>query len=177
MRTRRALQWLPGVLITYVLGLALVTVGALRFAGIDSLPGPVHWIGHVLRINQRWSMFAPDPRRTEVWPVVHGRLADGSTIDPLREAPVLEQKPALVSASFPSFRWRLFWAYMMNVGSDDRRFAPLQRGIGEHLCRRWNETHQGPQRLVDLRLEYWLESTDDPGRAPQRHSVFRHLCP
>jgi hypothetical protein len=140
------------------------------------LPGPLLQVVKAVQIHQNWSMFAPDPPAIEQWPVFHGELRDGSVVDPLRTEPPLQQKPALVSASFPSFRWRLYLAYVMQHKPGDPGFEPMQQALGAYLCRDWNASHPDARALDRVRVEYWLEDNRDLLAPPEQLFVYAYDC-
>ena len=137
-------------------------------------------VGRALRINQTWRMFSPDPARSESWLVIEGRLANGESIDPLRNAPVLREKPELLSSVYPDFRWRLL---VVGVASrppieEDVRVGLLH--LANHLCWRWNQRNRGPERFETLRLTRAIEPTAAPGESAaevQMVTVQRSRCP
>jgi hypothetical protein len=168
-----AVQVIAGLLLAYVLAFAGTRVASDVFGLRVSLPGPIVAAGRALRINQGWGMFAPEPRKEEIWPVFHGRMANGRVVDPLRDAPVWRRKPERLSASFPSFRWRLYLAYAMAREPGSRPFELLFGHLGGYLCRRWNAAHAGAERLRAVDVEYWRERS---GGDVERGFVFRHRC-
>jgi hypothetical protein len=112
--------------------------------------------------------------------VIEGRLANGETIDPLRNAPVLREKPELLSSVYPGFRWRLL---LVGVASrppseEDVRVGLLH--LANHLCWQWNQRHRGSERLESLQISRAIEFTAPPGEPPtgvEMVTVQRRRCP
>lgn len=87
--------------------------------------------GRMLGLQQQWKMFAPAPPRADGWYVVAGRRADGSWGDALRAGRALDwRKPALVSATYPSQRWR---KYLVNLSR--KRYAGYRADYARWSCR------------------------------------------
>jgi hypothetical protein len=130
------------------------------------VPQPLRAFAQVLRLDQRWNLFAPRPMTDDGWYVVPGALESGELVDVSRGgAPVrlaqLDQrsKPADVSREFGSYRWR---KYLQNL-RQPRRNARHRELYGAYLCRQWNESHSGAERVAALQLIYVRERTQPPG--------------
>jgi hypothetical protein len=98
-------------------------------------------------------MFAPEPMRTDGWYVVPARLADESRVDALHGGRVRWTKPDDVAASYPNARWRKYLVNLWRPG-----FLSYRDHLADHLCRRWNATHE--TEMVELDLYY----VEQPGR-------------
>jgi hypothetical protein len=75
----------------------------------------LYWIGMLTRTDQKWDMFAPYPLKDDGWYVIEGTNEDGSMIDLSRYAmdgssrrAVSWEKPATVSATYPTSRWQKY---------------------------------------------------------------------
>ena len=179
-RTARLVQAVVAVLLAYVVAYVAADVAKRDYGWGSGLPRPVAMVGRALRINQTWQMFSPDPAAAESWLVIEGRLANGETIDPLRNAPVLREKPELLSSVYSGFRWRLLLVGLASRPpiEEDVRVGLLH--LANHLCWRWNERHRGPERLEGLQLTRAIEPTAPPGESPaevRMITVRRHRCP
>jgi hypothetical protein len=91
----------------------------------------------------RWSMFAPDPLRTDGWYVTPARLQSGERIDVFALSTVRWDRPSDVSATYPDSRWRKYLT-RLRLREDPR----LRRGFAGFLCARWNGTHEDEARSV-----------------------------
>lgn len=167
-----------------------------------AVPEPVRWIGHVLRLDQNWTMFAPQPFRDDGWLLIPGQTLGGEPLDLWTgEAPVMaspeeiaswsvrrystkpeegpiydlsRRKPHHVSAQFPNQRWR---KYIRNLYR--ARYAKMRLYYGQWLCRRHNVGRTGDARLGFFRLVFMREDSPPPGKAtlPVRPiQLWRHRC-
>jgi len=138
---------------------------------------PWNRVASVLRIDQKWGMFAPYPLRDDGWFVVEGELRDGTKVDVRHgreEAPSYD-KPALVSADYKNARWR---KYLMHLWKKDKKkYRPY---YGQYLCRAWNGDADRPARrkLSKLQVHYMLERTPPPGQPARvkKVTILRHNC-
>lgn len=162
------------------------------------VPSEVRWLGHLLRLDQNWNMFAPYPLKDDGWYVIPGVLAGGGEVDlwaggapnwvPVDTSdghkPILHPKnsgleldrtkPELVSSMYPSQRWR---KYMRNIWM--KQYKDLRLYYGKHLCREWNATHRGEERLMTFRMVYMKELTPKPGDPAPRIDpvqIWDHNC-
>ena len=103
-------------------------------------------------LAQAWTMFAPDGAPYDGYWSATGILADGRTIDPLRQlAPEM-----LPQASLRFSRWYKLRDNMVGEPS-------LQLLLLRYACRRM----ESPP-LVEATLRHWQRPTRRPGQAPQR---------
>lgn len=110
---------------------------------------PAQWI----YVDQLWGLFSPDPPVYDGWYVVKGIRADGAEVDPFwHRDSVSFAKPAVLSETM-NIRWREFF-FRLQRDKRDPRWA----SFGRWLCRAWNETHAGPERL-DRAYVYFVEET------------------
>lgn len=108
-----------------------------------TLEGPARWLGDVLRLDQDWGMFAPEPPLVNGWFVLAASLADGSRVDLARNgAPVSFEKPAHVADLFSSAHWQ---KYSDNLS--ETRFRGHWDAYGRYLCRCWNEAHPSKEAV------------------------------
>lgn len=162
-----------------------------------AVPEQIRWIGNVLRLDQKWDMFAPYPMKDDGWYVLPGRLSNGQSVElwrkePTRWVPVdtsdghvpilneldesleLERfKPAEASSEFKSQRWR---KYMRNLWVKTNKNWRLY--FGKHVCREWNATHKGGESLRSFRMVYMKEYTPKPGGKTKIEPVliWKHDC-
>jgi hypothetical protein len=128
-----------------------------------SLPPQVAMVGDLFGVAQFWNMFAPAPLTEDGWYVVEGELQDGTRVDLFRDgAPVVWEKPELVSAIYHSERWR---KYMMNLW--DKEHEPQRINYLRYLRRDWDARHRDVLRkLKRVRMYYMLKVTQPPGHEP-----------
>ena len=137
-------------------------------------PRQINWIGHVLRLDQKWGMFAPYPLKEDGWYVMPGTLRDGTQVDLFTEGgPVYWEKPDLVSATYKNQRWR---KYLMNLWQKNHSAHRLH--YGRYLCRQWNTWHTRQKRLDTFRIYFMREDTLPHFQVakPQKILLWRHYC-
>ena len=161
------------------------------------VPSEVRWVGHLLRLDQNWNMFAPYPLKDDGWWVMPGRLVGGNEVDlwgggepkwvPVDDSdghkPHLKSgddsleldrtQPELVSAMYPSQRWR---KYMRNIWL--KKYKGLRLYYGKHVCRQWNAEHRGSERLKSFKMVYMKQVTPKPGESGRIDPVqiWNHNC-
>jgi hypothetical protein len=129
------------------------------------LPAQAVWL------DQLWGLFSPDPPRHDGWYVIRGVRADGREVDLLEpERPPSFDKPPVVSET-QNIRWREFF-FRLQRDREDPRWAPY----GRWLCRAWNETHAGPERLERAFVYFVEETTPESGEAPRRGDILTLLA-
>ena len=138
------------------------------------VPAVVNWTSLVLRLDQKWAMFAPYPLIDDGWYVIPGQLKDGTEIDLFNQGkPVNWQKPPLVSATYPNQHWS---KYMMNLWYKEN--VPYRLYYGQYLCRNWNSQHQGSKQLDNFKIYFMLEKTLPNYQPPKVEKVvtWNHYC-
>lgn len=125
-----------------------------------ALPRALDICGHVLQVEQRWSMFSPYPLLDDGWYVAEGQLRNGRSVNLLSRAGDIPDwsKPRLVSATFPNDRWRKL---CLNLYSRD--YVAYRPGYARWLAWQWNGAHRGPWQAERVRLWYVLERTNPHG--------------
>lgn len=167
------------------------------FPKAPSVPSEVRWVGHLLRLDQNWNMFAPYPLKDDGWYVIAGVLSNGGEVDlwgggeptwvPVDDSdghkPLLHHRdetleldrtqPELVSAMYPSQRWR---KYMRNIWL--KKYKSLRLYYGKHVCRTWNADHRGNERLKSFRMVYMKQVTPKPGETGivEPVMIWKHNC-
>ena len=130
---------------------------------------------NVLRIDQRWNLFAPRPYVNDGWDIVEGHLADGRTVDLFRAgSPISYEKPADVYGLYGSSHLREY-TLEFRRGSN-AQYRPF---YAAYTCAQWNATHTGADRLQSLEALFMLELTPPPGM-PQtpirKQSLITYDC-
>jgi hypothetical protein len=157
-----------GSLIIYVL---LWNISTVAESGL-TLSERVRSIGYVLRLNQKWSMFAPGPAKGDGWYVIPGKLQNGRIVDVLENGkPVHWAKPALISATFKNDHWRKLMEVM-------RKQTSLFPHYAVYICRDWNRRNGGTEKLLELEIVFLLERTQpNYDYSPVEKITFlKHQC-
>ncbi|MDJ0532503.1 MAG: HTTM domain-containing protein [Xenococcaceae cyanobacterium MO_207.B15] len=117
----------------------------------------VRWIGKLTRLDQSWSIFAPNPPRDDGWHVIIGNLKDGSQVDLLRDTKNISwDKPTIEDRNklYQNMQWR---TYFINLNRHIRK--KLYPHYGKYLCQQWNSSHQPSQQLDDITIYFMSERT------------------
>ncbi|WP_242929525.1 HTTM domain-containing protein [Pontibacter vulgaris] len=119
---------------------------------VPRLADNARWVGHLLRIDQYWGMFAPVVFKDDGWYVLEGRTTNGAAIDLNQQGKAADYtKPASVVALFKNDRWRKYSENYLFVHN-----AYMRPYYCNYLMRRWNEAHP-KQAIKDLQVIYMKE--------------------
>ena len=175
------LQWKPlqvrssGLLnLVTLLLLIYVTVWNFRSYAFATLSrdNPIHqtfrrktfnsldWFSRLTRLDQSWSIFAPNPPRDDGWYVIRGTLSNGSEVDVLQgggiprwDKPTIGQRDTL----YRNMQWR---TYFINLNrAIGKKLYPY---YGAYICRDWNTKHQNA-KLERFEIYFMDETTAPPG--------------
>ncbi|WP_276275343.1 HTTM domain-containing protein [Haladaptatus sp. QDMS2] len=123
-------------------------LGYSQVYGHDVVPEEAESVIDLTRTDQYWNMFAPDPLSTDGWIVAPGLLENGSRIDAFHGGPIRWDRPADISDTYPTARWRKYLVGLWRDDTTDRRY------FADYLCRRWNSQHEA--ELVNVSV-YFME--------------------
>ncbi|WP_346899894.1 HTTM domain-containing protein [uncultured Roseibium sp.] len=167
------------VLAVFFLGFITVQNISTLPAGPQSLPDVFINTRQALGLYQNWTMFAPYPEMNSPWPVIPGKLKDGTQVDVYnsRVRPAVFQKPEVVSKVYANYRWRKF---LSNLEDNSYRDGPqtLALNYARFLCRDWSERHSDLPALSTFKIYFQVEETPVPGgnKAPKPRLVWSHDC-
>lgn len=131
-RPARWSQALVGLLLTYTIASNALALDAAK----RDMPEPLGTVGYVLRLDQRWRMFANTDITLQGWWVVVGELSDGARFDVLRGTPdVSLERPPHYYRDMPNMAWRTYW---VNISRE--HYAPFRPAMGAYFCRMWNRS-------------------------------------
>lgn len=170
--TCRPLSWPTRALLSFLL--ALLWLWNLKTIPSLHIPlDPPFQIMHFLRLDQKWTMFAPKPLVEDGWYVVEAEQRNGNKIDILRNGAAVDwKKPHGVNAHYRNARWRKL---QMNLW--DASLCRWRLPFGQYLTRSWNENHPSPQQILRFRIYFMLEVTLPNGIAPvERKLIWSHRC-
>lgn len=142
--------------------LAAAALGLVICINIDTMPRrpirippTMHSIAALLQVQQPWSMFSPVPLKEDGWYVVEATLKDGAEVDLFRGGQSVDwDKPALVSADYPTEPWR---KYMLNLWTPE--FRDHVQHFAGYLRREWDTSHSPEERVAELRVYFMREVT------------------
>ncbi|MBX0333982.1 HTTM domain-containing protein [Pontibacter sp. HSC-14F20] len=152
--SKNQLQYVREGLVTFVLIYCIWWNLAGATTRVPAMPDSTTWFGSLLRVDQRWGMFAPAVFKDDGWYVLEGQAANGQLIDLNREGKEADYaKPTSVVSMFKNDRWRKYSENYLFV-----QFAFLRPYYCNYLVRRWNEAH--PDNPVkELQVVYMKEFT------------------
>jgi hypothetical protein len=127
----------------------------------------------MLRIHQRWRMFAPKPWRVFDWYRVEGKLLDGQEICVVNGVSVSCQQPGNDVPLLRNYRWRTYWRY---VGSDNEK--QLRPYLARYICDSLKNSHPGGKALNELAI-YKLRQPlplDGSKEQPEKIQLWKNQC-
>lgn len=139
----------------------------------QKLPRTFFKLGNFLHFEQYWGMFAR-PMKEDGWFVIPGKLLSGKTIDLFDGGKELSwEKPEVISDTFPNTRWIKLMQYLWSKRYEDYRLY-----YSQYLCRKWNSTHEGLEKLDTFEIYYMLNIIHDnyTKGPPQKILLWKHYC-
>lgn len=183
--TARTLPYKPLKLKVSVVGqiVAAYFLVVITIFNISTLPG-LMWVRHsvidytsrIVRIDQKWSMFAPRPLTTSFFPQVEGRLRNGDVVNIYK---LTETDPDWVA---PDYMYPLYENYRMRKYYDRIRSYKnntVRSAYGHYQCRQWNNnTRDRSEQLGILTLHYVTlpTNTDNEPKERKRKMSWQHWC-
>lgn len=111
----------------------------------------------VLRLDQRWNLFAPYPYRDDGWVIVDAVREGGEHIDLFRDGELVSyERPDVIYDLYPRPRWRRYFLSLRLEGNADFRELYVQ-----YLCKQWDGGEL--PNVTALSLVYMREWTPKPG--------------
>jgi len=158
-------------------------------------------IALTLRLDQKWSMFAPYPIKDGGWYAMPGVLISGDEVDLWQGGEpkwateeeksswtkILPKKgqedevryrltrehPEDVSGMYTNQRWR---KYMRRIWQ--KKHKALRLPYGQYMCRTWNAEHSGKDKLKTFKIVYMKDPTPKPGKSTEvePYVIWSHNC-
>lgn len=142
--------------------------------GLIGLHNNTIWLGHLLRIDQKWDMFAPRPYKDDGWYVIPGKLRNGERVDVFREdQPLNWIKPDDAIADYKNYRWRKYMRKLWLKKHSNHRLY-----YGKYLCRKWNREHEYARNLMNFDIYYMKEDSlpDYKTEEVEKIGIWQHRC-
>ncbi|MGK7943723.1 MAG: DCC1-like thiol-disulfide oxidoreductase family protein [Microcystaceae cyanobacterium] len=136
----------------------------------------IHTLGYITRLDQVWSIFAPNPPMDDGWHVIVGQLKDGSEVNVLQEGEPIRWEKLSVKDRYelyPNIQWRVFFINLpRSIGNT------LRPQLADYLCRRWNRNHPPAQQLERLTIYFMDERTVPPDQVQtvEKKETLRQSC-
>lgn len=162
---------------------ALCLLAVVLIFNISTLPNmskvrikPVEITSRVLRIDQKWSMFAPKPLTLSIFPQVEGKLRSGEKVNlyGLTETDPDWEAPNYMYPLYESYRSRKYFDRLRSYKNNAARSA-----FGHYQCKTWNgKTKDRSQQLGILTLNYVTLQTNLEGKPKERKRklAWQHWC-
>jgi hypothetical protein len=163
---------LAAVALAFVIASNLSTVRGDAVVLNHSPPSAWDLPARLIRIDQRWGLFAPDPPIHDGWYAMKGVRADGQEVDLLDPTkPFSFGKPPVVSETM-NIRWREY-LFRLELEARDPRWVPY----GRWLCRSFDESRAGGTRLARAYVYYVQERTTAGAPVPEGIlTLLAHAC-
>ena len=150
-------KWRPPrwseALVGLLLGYTIASNALALDAGKRDMPEPLQTVGYVLRLDQRWRMFANTDITLQGWWVVAGELADGAPFDLLRGTPgVSLERPPHYYRDMPNMAWRTYW---VNISRE--HYSPFRPAMAAYFCRTWNQSADPELRAKRVKVIFAQE--------------------
>ncbi|MDG1890194.1 MAG: HTTM domain-containing protein [Verrucomicrobiota bacterium] len=130
------------------------------------------WLGQgisLLRMDQYWGMFSPNPMVHDGWYVFLAEREDGSQFDLLDpDRAILFGKPESVLALFPGDRWKEFMMMLYDYPSQ----AFLWEKVVHHFQDRHTQRHPLEAPVRQVSVYYMMEETLSEGIAPVERELL-----
>lgn len=125
------------------------------------LPEPALAVGKVLRLEQTWAMFAPDPISFTARYDFRAHLADGS----------------YVTAALPKrLRWTVYMSRFREVSRDESRARAVLLRLAHWRCAEWNEGRADP-RMERVAIRVHVRPLLRDGHRTSTHTLRDVPCP
>lgn len=176
----RAVNHKPGWLLLALGGFCFYLVTYINIAGVYEWgikkPQHIYTAEKILRLDQRWSMFAPYPPTYSEMMVIPGKTRAGQDVDV--QSMAMESAnwewPELLSAHHENYRWRKYIGRIRSSKSDT-----IRRGFGSYLCNRWNNRDIPVHKQLASFEIYFVRRKTVANEQPKPESkirTWRHWC-
>jgi hypothetical protein len=159
-----------------ILALLLLLVVWMNARTLDDALAPPPALGRIakaLGIEQGWKMYAPSPKRVDVWFEHRGRLANGAPVDLDRATGGAGWEQVQRAWSDYRFQYQL-----QKLAAP--KLEPSLVAYAEWLCRRWNQDRTGGTRLEHVSVTPVVQPIairDEPEQPARAEPAATLLCP
>ncbi len=128
------------------------------------IPGPVLTVGKILRIQQAWGMFVPDPPTTTARHELRVVFSDGAEV---------------TAPAATSFRWTVYLYHFNARPAPESPMAQSLRHFAMYQCERWRRATAGQARAVDRVVLTAYVRGLDPGSpvVATARPLLTQICP
>lgn len=140
----------------------MVVTVAVNIAALDpisiKLPRVIESGVQALRLDQRWSMFAPDPPRARLRLGAVGELSSHREIDLFRNGRPFSMERTVGLHEVFTDVFGIKWAEHLTNPEKHKWMRPH---YAAYLCRRWNRSHSNAMQIKRIKL-YTIRGPDFP---------------
>jgi hypothetical protein len=136
-------------------------------------PGPLLEIARAVHVGQGWLMYAPSPRRVDVWFEHRGRLANGSPVN-------LDRASGGAGWVEVERAWRDYRFLFQLQKLAAPKWQEIVPVYARWLCRRWNQDRTGGARLDSVMVSSVIQPIalrGEPEEPPETTALSTTLCP
>ena len=124
------------------------------------MPRPLRLLASVLRVDQRWGMFA-SPNLLDGWFIMPAELANGTRVDLITEKAATMEKPRDMNAWYPGYRVKHYMTYLRSQPDSE-----AWRWLARYFCRRWNAAHPDSESVKRMQVILVSELVHNGDRRP-----------
>ncbi len=153
-------------------------MGWIRTASIGSIEAgrTLDTMARILRIDQKWSMFAPKPLTISIYPQVHGTLRSGEKVNLYTRTEPEDEwvPPDYMYPLYDGYRTRKYYDRLRSYKNNTVRSA-----YGHYQCKKWNQPgRQRNEQLGILSVHFVTLRTNmkDEPKERKRQMVWQHWC-
>ncbi|AFZ36500.1 HTTM domain protein [Stanieria cyanosphaera PCC 7437] len=136
----------------------------------------IDWLSQLTRLDQSWSIFAPNPPRDDGWHVIVGNQKDGNQVNLLQDDTNISWDKLTIQQRnklYKNMQWRTYFINLnRNIGNK------LYPYYGQYLCRNWNTKHSKQQQLNRVDIYFMSEKTVPPGeqQTVEKQAHWQQSC-
>ena len=151
---------------SWVVGIAICFVFLWNLRGLPDSPLRAHVPKvvtngmYMLKLRQKWAMFAPNPTKYSSWYALEAQLANGDTVDLFEPSqPFSLRRPHLFTDRTPDRRWG---KYMGNLKR--KKNLRIRDEFVEYFAKRWNRGIDPAFKIKTVNFLYIRERIGEDGK-------------
>lgn len=156
----------PGWRSAWIVGVAICLVFVWNLRGLPNsplrsmVPKPMENLMYLVKLRQKWAMFAPNPTKFSSWYALEAQLANGDSVDLFKPSQNFSlRRPRLFTDRTPDRRWG---KYMGNLkrGKNVR----IRDDFVEYFANRWNRGVDPTFQIIKVNFLYIKERIGEDGK-------------
>lgn len=152
-----AFAWITGGFLLFITVYNILGLDQLNKRGI-TIPASMSLVANLTRVDQKWKMYAPTPLVQDGWYIMPAKTLSGDFIDVFHQAVPSYEKPAVISATFPSTRIKkLLLTYRQYKDN------PIWPWIARFYAREWNARVPKDQSVARTQVIFIGETEHNGG--------------